>query len=329
LNTYIFEKNAKIAKTQAKNRDAIIKFAMIILSVSLTAGLMIRKESVSISVISAIRSCGSGLIPTLFPFIVISDIFSKLLEGGKSPLALSFITGNVCGFPLGAKMLSDMYGSGAVTETKYRRYLPLCSNPGLIFTVAWTGMTLWGNYIFGCVLYILTLVSALLTFLIFSLDKPQMNSPATQDFDISDAKNSSQRVYYSAGEIFTSAVANGTIGMLKICGFVIFFSVLRTLLADMLHYLCFPDILCAFICSLLEISGGEIHLAEKATIDPALYLSLTFFAHAFGGICILAQVNSVIRKKTGLMKTYLLFKLIQGGICFILSLPYAFILYRM
>ncbi len=329
MNTYILEKNPKIAKIQAKSREAIIKFAIIILSVSLTAGLMIRKESVSISVISAIRSCGSGLIPTLFPFIVISDIFSKLMDGGKSPLALSFLTGNVCGFPLGAKMLSDIYASGAVTESEYHRFLPLCSNPGLIFTVAWTGMTLWNNYILGCVLYILTIASAVITFLILSANKTQTSSPETRDFPANDAKASSQRTDFSAVEIFTSAVSNGTINMLKICGFVIFFSVLKTLLSDALQYLCFPDLLCAFLCSLLEISGGEIYLAENAAEIPKLYLSLTFFAHSFGGLCILAQVNSVIRKEKGIMKSYLIFKLLQGGICFILSLPCSFILFGM
>lgn len=329
MNTCLSEKISKASKTHSKPSPLLTKCALITLFVFLTAGLMIRKESVSLSVISAIRSCGSGLIPTLFPFMVISDIFSKLLCGEKSPLALSFITGNVCGFPLGAKMLSDMYVNCAVTESDYRRFLPLCSNPGLIFTVAFAGMTLWNNYIFGCILYITTLISGCLTFLIFKTSKTQSIAPAERDFSQNPSLTASRRADIPVGDMLTNAIGNGTVSMLKICGFVIFFSVLRVLLSDALGYLLCPDMIHAFLCSLLEISGGEIFLAERSVIAPAIYLLLTFFAHGFGGLCILAQISSVIKKEAGIMKSYLLFKLTQGGIAILLSIPYALTLYRL
>ena len=87
-----------------------------------------------------------------------------------------------------------------------------------------------------------------------------------------------------------------------------------------------PPMFSALFCSIFEISGADAIVARLLLrgISREICLALTFFSQGFGGLCIYAQVLSVAPKSEVRPKSYLLFKLTQGGICALI----AFILTR-
>lgn len=240
---------------------------------------------------------------------------------GKRPLLFAFFVGNVCGFPLGARLLSDLRESGEITEGQFRAFLPLCSNPGLAFTVVGVGLNLWNSYAIGALIYAATLVSAAIAFLIIFGKERAWIAPRTQDLR-SNAKITPPSA--SFGKVFSEALSAGTESMLKVCGSVIFFAVLSAVMTDALELLNVSSVFSALLYSFLEISGAT---AELASISSDLCLALTFFAHGFGGLCICAQIAAVAKNADSHIKSYLLFKILQACICFLISFPIVILLF--
>jgi hypothetical protein len=82
-----------------------------------------------------------NVVPTAFPFMIISEycifycsfkstglcakIFRRIY--GACPNALyAYVIGNVCGFPLGAKILSEEYERGMIEKMECERLIAYC-----------------------------------------------------------------------------------------------------------------------------------------------------------------------------------------------------------
>ena len=312
MNTYFDKKIGKLNPAENRtNTFSAGKSILLILMITLIAGLIIQRASVAQAVSSAIRICLSNLIPALFPFMVISEIFIRCFSSNKFPLLSAFLIGNICGFPIGAKILSDLYSENKITSEQYRNYLPLCSNPGLAFTVVGVGANLWNSYLIGITLYIATVISGVATFLIFSCKKSDLIAPQTQLFHQNTSKMGSDDSFVN---VFVSAVTGSTLKMLNVCGFVIFFSAFTSVLCGIFNSLEFPSLFSALIYSIFEISGATAALSQLPgnSLSPTFCLAMTFFSHGFGGLCIYAQIISVSADSKSFTSRYLLFKMLQG-----------------
>lgn len=319
MNTYCQTKISVSYKenTSKKLRSAFLLSATILLS----AALIFNKTDVTAAVTSSAAICLKSLIPALYPFMVISGILTRAFPMGKRPLIFAFLVGNVCGFPLGAKLLSDLLASNEITKEQFRAYLPICCNPGLAFTVVGVGLNLWNSYAVGALIYAVTLLSAAITFLIIFGTERTLIAPRTQDLR-SNAKASPP--VESFGKVFSEALSAGTESMLKVCGSVIFFAVLSAMMTCFLDLLNISNVFSAFLYSFFEISGAT---SELASISSDLCLALTFFAHGFGGLCICAQITAVAKNADRHIKSYLLFKILQACICFLISFPIVILLF--
>ena len=109
------------------------------------------------------------MIPTLFPFMILSGImirmnlteyFSMLLTPLFKPLfsvngngAYCIILGFLCGFPMGAKVVADLYERGKLSHEEASRLLAFCNNIGPIYMISFVlpllGLTGKLPYLFG------------------------------------------------------------------------------------------------------------------------------------------------------------------------------------
>ena len=149
--------------------------------------------------ISLILSLGSGfssltleginlwlslILPAMFPYFFITAILSSLSITSKisnkfSPLTkrlfntsgacgYAFFMSIIAGYPMGAKIVSDLKEKGAISHTEAVRACAFCSNSSPMFLISSVGSIMFNNTTVGFVLFISNVLSAIIIGIIFS-----------------------------------------------------------------------------------------------------------------------------------------------------------------
>ena len=196
--------------------------------------LALCSEPVTESCRYAVELCLSLILPSLFPFFVLSILLNRLgLPGylGRllTPLASrvygitgagasALLIGLTGGYPLGAAYIADMERAAAITAKEGERLLAFCNNSGPAFIIGAVGAGAFGNGKAGLLLYLCHVLSALLTGLFFRQKDYCREIPPLQ----------LDTVYIS--QALPEAVKQAMGALLNVCGFVMCFTVLVGLL---------------------------------------------------------------------------------------------------
>lgn len=246
--------------------------------------------------------CIRSVIPSLFPFFVLSMLLTGALsgtslpflcplgrlcgvpEGGESLLLVGFLGG----YPVGAQTVAQQYRDGTLDKFTARRLLGFCSNAGPAFlfgivaarfSAPWMGWALWGIHILSALL-----VGAFLQGKATASVRLERKKPVT----LSEALRRSISV------------------MAQVCGWVILFRVLIAFLSRWILWL-LPQAAQVVLTGLLELTNGCCSLARIA--DEGVRFVAASGLLAFGGLCVTMQTLSVTE---GLgIGTYLRGKLFQ------------------
>ena len=188
----------------------------------------------------ALSLCARSVIPALFPFWVVSslllslglgELLSPMLAGLMEPLfrvdgvgSSALLLGLVGGYPIGAKTAADLYRGGRLSRPEAERLLAFCNNSNPVFLISVLGVGVFGSVRAGVWLWLIHLLSALLTGLLFR----NHGGPARRQ---AGGTAAFQAVSLSAA--FVAAVRESLSGMLSVCAFVTFFYVLARPLASL------------------------------------------------------------------------------------------------
>ncbi len=261
----------------------------------------------------AVNLCINTVIPALFPYLVCSGyisasgfaaVFSRYLSPVMRPIfnvpgsgAIALVLGTVSGYPIGAVCATDLYASGECTKSDAERLLAFCNNSGPLFIMSVVGCGYLGSPYLGRLLYISHVISAILVGIILRTYNPKTSfvQKSLPKPVLSDTKNTLR--------IFGGVMDNSVFTILKICGFVVFFTVFAASLPKA------P--LSPYIHGFLEITGGVRTIALQ-NMDFELKLSLISFFIAFSGISVLFQVGSIAASHGLSLKPYVIGKLLQG-----------------
>lgn len=277
------------------------------------------RESISVAK-DAVYLCLNTVIPSLFPFLIFSSFFFQSGIGSVcgrffAPLmrplfnlpgsgAAAFVLGTVSGYPIGAVSAAKLYLSGQCTKAEAERMCAFCNNSGPLFIMSVVGTQFLGNTSLGILLYVSHIISALLTGILLKNLGSREQYPKNRL--CAAPKQTSKGVFSSLGDVMDSSCLT----MLKICGFVVFFSVFAVSLPK--------SPISPFFHSILEITGG-IKEISSLSFSYSLKLPLISFFIAFSGISVLLQVSSVISSCGLSLKTYFWGKILQGGISAIIT----------
>ena len=262
---------------------------------------------ISESVTEGMRFAVFTVIPSAFPFMIVSDlytvygypeklwgisrIFTRLFGIPKCGIR-ALIAGNVSGFPIGAKIASELYTGGGIDKENAEKLCAYSNNPSIPFTVGAIGLGLYGNGDVGVLLLISTYLSCLMTGLIFKNNKVQKTENGRYipgDFDL------------------VSSIKAAGLSSLNILFFVTAFFALLGVIKT------FTDNEGILILSSLfiEITSG-VNTVARSHLPEAVKLSLTAFALGFGSISVMMQ-SSFFMKNAGLrLRSYLKIKIVQG-----------------
>lgn len=249
------------------------------------------------------------LIPSLFCFMIFSNfimktklkrvisfplekLFSKAfrLNSCESTIYLLSLIG---GYPIGAKLISDLYAKGEIKKEKAERLLAFFVNCGPSFLISGIGAGLLGNVKIGVIIYLSELLASFIIGFII-----------TRKTDISVSKtNESPSADF--GIALTESVVDATKTMILICAYSVFFSAVLPLI--MLFCKNFPQLLLQIISGVLEVTNGCFSMvADNAAASVLLLTGFT----AFGGICVIFQIYSIVN---------------QSGLSLLLFLKYRFL----
>ena len=245
------------------------------------------------------------LIPSLFPSMILSSIAisnskgkdfkkSTSLFGVQKSIFRLTVCSLLSGYIIGPKMLCE-----DDTDEDKTRYIALTSNAGLGYVVSFVGIAVCGSLCFGIFLYFTQVFSALIIF------KLQKNS-------VDKYKISSDKKPFI--DTVSIAVKDTTHLIFEICGFYVFFSIIKTVFVSIFN-LKSGAILYSFVASILEISNG---IQGATTLEnTALCAFFIGFSVGFGGICMCMQTFSVCNASLNKFK-FTKIKLFQGVFCQVL-----------
>ena len=234
-----------------------------------------------------IELCIRTVIPSLFPFFLLSIALTASIGGQTSPLFQPLqklcripkgsesilLTGFLGGYPVGAQAVANAFTHGNLTRAQAERMLSFCSNAGPAFLFGIIGSQYPGA-LYPWLLWGIHLLSAVAVSFILP---PVDNSPA----------KASHSQPLSAAEIMRKA----TSVMAQVCGWIIIFRVILKFLDRWVFWL-FPKVIQILLMGLLELSNGCCSLSQIENVGLRFLVSAVILS--FGGLCVTMQTVSVI-----------------------------------
>lgn len=267
------------------------------------------------------------IFPTLFPWAILSNIMihSNLLQvkGNRKTSCISktewlvIFLGFLFGFPIGSKLAADFYEAGLIKK-KRAQILCACSNQ---FSVSYVNSFVLTQVLKAdqpIVWYFVVLYGPSFVLGILMLIYDYFHDTSVET---SNHKKSASRFQMNM-QIIDAGIINGFEALIKLCGYIVMFSILangvRTILKD-------HSFVYLMITNLLETTNG-IAAMEHLSISYRIKYFVSIAALSFGGLSCLAQTGSVISKTDLSLAEYTLFRLTITLLSSIIAFVLLFIL---
>ena len=233
--------------------------------------------------------CAEMLIPSLFPFLVLSGfIIRSGMAGGigqcLSPLmrrvfglsgsaAAAMIISLIGGYPAGADAVASLYEQGDIGKDEGQRLLRCCVSAGPAFIIGGIGVGMLGSAAAGVRL----LAAHWLAFAVVALTERQKTAPASVRAVRSE----------SVGAAVAQSVHAAAQSLLSMCGFVLLASGMLSI-GDAAFGEWLPPLWRCVIGCTAEISTGCVEAAQMGMAAP-FWLGA---ALGFGGLSVHGQIAS-------------------------------------
>jgi len=321
---------AKLLSSQ-KIYDLIVSVGLLCAIASL---VLFPQESVQ-AARDGLTLCANVIIPSLFPFFVLSALIMNLglvryLGRAFSPLmrplfnvggecAAALVLGFVGGYPVGAKTALSLYENGSCTKGEAERLLAFCNNSGPAFILGVVGAGIFNSSKIGLMLYLAHFLASVMVGILFrNWGKPAGGVRKRP-------RESFTAVRFSTA--FVEAVKSSVQSTLSICGFVVFFTVVIRLLflSGAIPALAgFLGIIFSrlgfdakwaegLLTGIIELSSGVWSL-KGASGQIRSAVAMAAFMLGWAGISVHFQSLSFIGGSGLSVRSYILGKLLHGGI---------------
>lgn len=273
-----------------KARNNILLFLLI---APLMALLLLRSQVAAEAVRQGLTLCAQSLLPALFPFFVAVSwavncgLFHTLRSIGIPAPAAVFFLGALGGYPLGARTVGEAYGGGLLTKHEAEHLLACCNNAGPAFILVVVGQNVFRSTAAGLALWGIHLTAALIIALLFCRRQT--------------ARTASPPPTASPAAAFIAAVGSAAETMVRLCAFVVFFTVVMALLSSFLGSI--PPLLAGFL---------ELTVGVTALTPHRMGFTLAAGMLGWGGVSVHCQAAAVLSDTDLSLRYYLLGKALQG-----------------
>ncbi len=337
--------------------------------VILLVSLVLFSKTALDSALSGLKLWLQVVLPSLLPFFITAEILNAtgimgalgvLLEPVMRPLfnvpgcaSFPLVMGVSSGYPVGAKITAGLWEKNLISRREAERLLAFTNNSGPLFIIGAVSTGMFNMPRLGLLLFLCHIGAGItvgIIFNIFSRKGTKAHGPGFT-FRRNILKRFKEELSlqlkkdWSFSREFGKAVKNSAATVAAIGSYIIFFSVLISLLMEtglaeslcrMLHKYLKPfgieqETLAAVLSGFFEITAGT-RMAASALEAPLLQrLAAASFIIGWAGLSVHSQVVGIISGTGISIKPYLLGKLLHGTLsavytCAALKLAGSFLL---
>lgn len=255
--------------------------------------ILLYPETASSGVADGIELCLKTVIPSLFPFLVISNIaydcgFINLISGKTGrfteilfrlpaislPIIIMSMLG---GYPVGSLLIAKAFEKKQLSRSQAERMIMFCVNPGPAFVVSTVGCSFLGSKQSGVIIYISLTITAILMGVL---------SRFLADDTYNEFLHKQEKTHPVSSSVITESVNNSTRNMLNICIWIVVFSCFGELLPLIVE----NKASIIFLTMVSEVTNGAMIASEKFTL-PIITAVI-----AFAGFCVHLQIMPCLLK---------------------------------
>ncbi|MDD4113163.1 MAG: transporter [Herbinix sp.] len=278
-----------------------------------------------------------NVLPTLLPFIIVSNIIIRINIAGKISELLYPVIGrlfkvspNGCypiligflsGLPMGAKAVADLTTDNKISQKESHFLLSMCNNTSPIFIMSYIAINQLKMPKMRVPLFMIIYGSSILSAIIYRIfqnhhdRRKQINS----SINITSVSfNSNYESVRFSFDILDKSIMNGFEVVTKIGGYIILFSLLAQIINEIGPSFSFYK---SIAMGLLEVTTGISQIC-RIRMDSKIKIVLVSLLASFGGMSGLAQTKSVFGESRLSIKIYFFVKLLSALIATLLSLLY-------
>ena len=243
------------------------------------------------SSINGFMAFATKVFPSLFIFFFLTKIIIELnvLDGISnilSPItkklfnspgdgAYVFLIGLICGYPVSAKITSDLFLSGKISSTDATNIATYTSTSGPMFVIGSVGVAMFNNFYLGALILLCHALGAVLTGLFMC----RKQTTKIHSFKLT------QKETPKISTAISNSMFNSINSVLIVGGFIVVF---YCLIDVVLNFVSLNGIIKPLVCGAIEMTRG---LIELSSLMLPFNLNLIFgtFIISFGGFSIIMQ----------------------------------------
>ncbi len=203
--------------------------------------------------------CAASVIPSLFPFFVLSSLFvstkstappghlqrvASRISGCSNNGISAFFLSLLGGYPLGARLIGQMYRAGQLSREESEHLLLFGNNAGPAFILGFVGLGQMGSLRLGVYLYLIHAASAALIAVLSRPKRPYFAEKAAPSVAPPPFSQALVRAIGDAGST-----------MVQVCAFVTFFCTVLQLFSQ------FTRVSHPLLLGFVELTGGILRLS--------------------------------------------------------------------
>ena len=287
---------------------------------------------------------GVSIVPSMFPFFIavellsytnIISIIGKLLKNIMRPTfnvpgegAFALIMGIIAGYPVGAKIISNLKEKGVCTVSECERLLAFTNYSGPLFIIGAIGINMFNSQNIGYKLLTVHLLSSILVGFLFrwwKYDKKVSINNNLKKETYASTQISKKNIisFYNLGEVLSFSIQSAIKSVFIIGGFIVLFSIIVSMLiSSQILNICssiispifhFFNVSASFyngiIIGIIEVTNGIKAIAIPNNNTSIIICS---FLLGFGGFSVFFQIFSITYKAKISIKPYLIGKFLQA-----------------
>ncbi len=319
----------------------VIKLKKLILPISIMGfilGLLVFASSNLPAVKSSLNLWANSVVPSLFPFFVATELlmhtnlisyfeivfknFMKPLFNVSGKCSFAFLMGLLSGYPMGAKIACDFRKKNICSKEECERLLSFTNNSGPLFVIGAVGVSMFGNFKIGILLYITHVLASITVGILFRFWKTSKSKEPTNSFSY----NNNYLRFSTLGGILSQSITSAISTILMIGGFIIVFSCVTTILkgcgiitliqnlfTPLFSFLKIdPAFISPLATGIIEITEGVFGISNILIKDISYNLVFASFLIGMGGVSVFLQVWSIVAKTDLSIRPYFYGKIMQG-----------------
>lgn len=301
---------------------------------------------------AGLKLWANNVVPSLFPFLIATNLLSytnvvnyfskffnktmRYLFNVSGSFSYAFLLGFISGYPIGAKIVTELYKDGKCTKDEAERALCFTNNSGPLFIIGTIGIGFFKSSTIGLLLLISHFLASITSGIILGFiskfnRRKNDNNIYNRNNNFSTEKSKTKIsnldcTFSNVGEIISSSITNSIKTIFMIGGFIIIFSVVISI-CNSLHIFTALGYIFSPFCStfninlsyvkgffegLVELTNGIAFLSSIANKNITINLIFISFILGCGGISVLLQVLNIVSKEHLSVKFYIFGKILQG-----------------